>query len=321
MKKPVDRSSEVSGIGLSNEARNAFTLIELLVVIAIIAILAAILLPVLSAAQEKARKAYCLNNLKQLGLAWVMYPNDNNDIVMPNPAETTTVSSSSVANVDTTYQNWVNGYLSWTDSNPDNTNYIYLQRAATGPYCNFGIKIFKCPDDTYKCTENSVPMDRVRTYSMNYCMEGDAEDAAKMASTPPFPINQVFYGSTPRYGYRKLTDIGARLPGPKISDAWVMCDEHPDTMNNGCLAWGSDGGITGGGSWADMPASYHNRGDDFNFADGHADYHKWLSGYNPKSNVGICVPVTYNNSFARPGLGLNLSDMRWVTDHGTAPYP
>src|SRR5687768_15561281 len=72
-----------SGIGVEMKKQSGFTLIELLVVIAIIAILAAILFPVFAQAREKARQTSCLSNMKQQGLAVMLYAQDYDETVPP----------------------------------------------------------------------------------------------------------------------------------------------------------------------------------------------------------------------------------------------
>jgi prepilin-type N-terminal cleavage/methylation domain-containing protein/prepilin-type processing-associated H-X9-DG protein len=241
-----------SNVPLGGGRSAAFTLVELLIVIGILAILAAILLPVLTRAKSAAQATLCINNTKQLTLAWLIYVGDHEDRLPYNLGGN--ALRKTVAPKDPL--NWVNGIMSW-GPDPDNTNTTLITQASLGPYCDSLTRIYKCPADrVLSDVQKQLGWSaRTRSCSMN-AMVGDAGWLSEGG------VNQ----NNP--GYRQFFILG-EIPAP--ADIFVFLDEHPDSINDGYFLNQPDDL-----EWVDLPGSAHNGAGTVSFADGHVELHRWL---------------------------------------------
>ena len=232
-------------------------MIELLVVIAVIAILSSLILPTLLRAKGRGYQISCLNNLKHLNLAWIMYAYDNNDCLACNLGAT---EIKQILRRNQHY-NWANSVLNW-ELDADNTNTTLNTEASLGTYLAHDARIFRCPSDKVLSSlqRKSGWSERSRSISMN-AMVGDAGAFTHGGTNLNNPL------------YRQYLRLGQFYSAAKI---FIFIEEHPDSINDGYfLNKGYD--TEGRAEWTDLPASYHHGAANLSFADGHVEIHRWLA--------------------------------------------
>jgi prepilin-type processing-associated H-X9-DG protein len=283
---------------LSHQVRpSAFTSVELLVVIAIIATLTALLLPALSKTRARAEGISCLNNTRQLELAWQLYAEDHEGFLPYNLGMN---GSSFRTNI-----NWVNNVMTW-DLSSDNTNPATITEASLGPYVSGVTGIYHCPSDrTISAIQTAAGWDhRIRSYSMN----------AMVGNAGAFLTNGVNINNTGYRQFLKITDI------PRPLEIFVFLDEHPDSIDDGYFlnkdleaadeTYASR--AAPGDEWLDLPASYHNKSTAFSFADGHASLHHWRNA----KTIRPAAPFAANLPIPIPGTpAVEQTDFDWVLTH------
>jgi hypothetical protein len=267
----------------------AFTLVELLVITLIVAFGVLMLVPALARTRVNSPAFQCLNNAKQLVMAWIMYADDNNGVLAPNSGYSSPAFGSPGPA-------WVAGYLDFSNDNTDNTNTLmlvdhnrYTNGAYLGPYVS-SAAIFKCPADRSTAMEGGVQLPRVRSVSINGY------------------LNTIDPGNRP--GTHLI--LGARHNIRSPVNMFVTVDEHEGSINDGWFATDPDALY----QVVDFPAFYHANAGGFSFADGHSEIHKWLDRRTmPIVPAGQLLTLNVN-------LGGD-KDVLWIAQHsaGLTKYP
>ena len=209
------------------------------------------LLPALARAKAKAQGISCMNNHRQLALAWVLYSGDFNErLALDGGIGNIALSMTDTPNINN--GNWVQGVMGTQYGTPiSNTDPNLVKAGTLFPYAK-SLGIYKCPADTKTSKFGTSLLPTTRSMSTNAWLN---------------PIVAWVTGNARIY--RRQGDI--TFPAPV--NCSVFLDENPGTINDGFFVCDPLDGYAS--TWVDIPASYHNNAGGLSFADGHSELRKW----------------------------------------------
>ena len=217
-----------------------FTLIELLVVIAIIALLMALLMPALERAREQGKRAMCLNNLKQLTLAWNLYADDNDGKLVNGATGYSNVGPPLISWGDHT------GEIAWVDTTSTISPAVAMQGIKDGALWSYtkNVRLYRCPTGL---------VDNPLTYSIMFSMNAVCHNWDEVYDGEGTHIKgrSEIYSPSPAY---RLVFIDEGYMTPDAFAVYYASEEE---------RW-----------WDDAPVR-HGDGATVSFADGHTEHHKW----------------------------------------------
>jgi len=279
--------------------KDGFTFVELLVVLVTVAILALLLLPALASTKPNSQAFQCLENQRQLTLAWQMYAEDNNGKLPPNADQEVQPNIQNDPNIlpGGKWVQWCPGLMN--AFSPNWTN--YMQLGVIYPYVK-NIAVYKCPADngpssiiSFNAGNGVVAhFPKPRSYSMNCYL------------APITPWND---GGNPYRDFFKDTDLVH--PGP--STTYVLIDECAASINDAFIVIDPGQQNPGQPYWQDTPASRHGNAGGLSFADGHSE----IRSYKDKQLLAANALV----SGVKNPLGLgdpSSGDAAWICARATS---
>ena len=267
-----------------SKATRGFTLIELLVVIAIIAILAALLLPALGSAKQTGWQAACINNQRQLNLAYAEFAGDH---------ENRFPYASAWAGEPTGMWAWVADSMSGNGPWGQTDRPLFF--SPLKPYAGMGI--YHCPGDKSTVTVNSKIINRPRSYSINLFVGG-------WSGWP-------WLSDTQYKVHHEYDDVN------NPSQLFTFIEMPPQSINAGNFRVAPT--LKNGESFfsQDWPGVYHNNGSVISFVDAHVEFRRWLEEDTINISSDAMNPTTNTDKIVSP----DNRDLAWLRQRAIVPDP